>query len=312
MATTTTVSSNYVGKAAGAIIGAAFKEADTLRLGLVTVAENVNYKLNLRKIAYTDGTVDYSCGFVPQGAVVLSEKQIEPKKVMNPIQVCKEDFRQTWSEDQGGASASNPNMPSDIGEAIQMQVLSSQGEKLDEEIWSGLNATSGEIGDGFLVQWAADGDVVKVGNGITNTGHVVIESTVEADIKLALAAIPIALRRRNDLKVIVSPDVYQAYMFYLISKGVANDGNTDTKQTKFGKYDLIEVNGLSDDTICVYSKENLVFATGLQGDHNQLTTVDEDEIGLLTGNVRGKLVYNGGMGYYNSEDIVYFDVTATG
>ena len=63
MATTVNTTSNYSGKVAGGIIGAAFKEADTLRLGLVTVADNVNYKYNLRKILYADGTVDYTCGF---------------------------------------------------------------------------------------------------------------------------------------------------------------------------------------------------------------------------------------------------------
>lgn len=310
MATTNTVNSNYAGKEAGAIIGAAFKEADTLRLGLLTVMENVNYKANLRKIRYTDGTVDYTCGFTPEGAVVLSEKTIEPKKVMNPIQICKEDFRQTWSEDQGGASASNPNLPADEAEAMQMQILASQAEKVDEEIWSGLNATNGEIGDGFIVQFAADANIIKDGNGITAPGHSVTESTVEADIKLALAAIPRALRRRKDLVVAVSPDVFQAYGFYLISKGIANDGVADEKQTKFGKYMMTEVNGLPDDTIVIYAKSNMIFATGLKSDHNQLTLVDEDEIGLLTGNVRGKLVYNGGMGYYNSEEIVYLDLTA--
>ena len=310
MATTNTVSSNYAGKEAGAIIGAAFKEADTLRLGLVTVAENVNYKMNLRKIRYTDGTVDYSCGFVPQGAIVLSEKTIEPKKVMNPLQICKEDFRQTWSEDKMGASASNPNMPSDVGEAMQMEILASQAEKVDEEIWSGQNAVNGEIGDGLIVQFAADANIIKDGNGVTAPGHSVSESTVEADIKLALAAIPVALRRRKDLIVAVSPDVFQAYSFYLISKGIANDGVADEKQTKFGKYTLTEVNGLPDDTIVVYAKDNVVFATGLQADFNELTMVDEDEIGLLTGNVRGKIVYNGGVGYYNSEEIVYLDLTA--
>lgn len=62
MATTTNVSSNYAGKVAGGIIGAAFKEGSTLSLGVLTVAENVNYKMNLRKIAYADGTVNYSCG----------------------------------------------------------------------------------------------------------------------------------------------------------------------------------------------------------------------------------------------------------
>ena len=138
MATTTTVSSNYAGKVAGSIIGASFKEADTLRLGLLTVAENVNYKMNLRKVAYADGTTDYACGFTPDGTITLSEKELAIKKVMNPFQVCKEDFRQTWSEDSMGASASNPNAPADIMEAISMEVLSSQASKVDDEIWSGV------------------------------------------------------------------------------------------------------------------------------------------------------------------------------
>ncbi len=42
MATNVTVASNYAGRAAGEIIGASFKEADALRLNLVTIAENVN------------------------------------------------------------------------------------------------------------------------------------------------------------------------------------------------------------------------------------------------------------------------------
>ena len=310
MATTTTVNSNYVGKVAGDIIGAAFKEADTLRLGLVTVAENVNYKYHLRKIRYTDGTVDYTCGFAPEGAIVLSEKTIEPKKVMNPFQICKEDFRQTWSEDSMGASASNPNAPSDIMEAIQVEVLSEQAEKVDAEIWTGTAATNGEIGDGFLVQFAADAAIIKDGNGVTAPGHSVSESTVEADLKLALNAIPREVRRSKTLTVAVSPDVFQAYSFYLISKGIANDGTADEKQVKFGKYMLTEVNGLPDNTILVYDKKNLIFATGLKADHNELTIVDEDEIGLLTGQVRGKMVYSGGMGYYNPEEIVWLTLTA--
>jgi hypothetical protein len=308
MATTLTVSSNYVGKEAGAIIGAAFKEADTLRLGLLTMAENVNYKYNLKKIRYTDGTTDYTCGFTPAGAVVLSEKQIIPEKLMNPLQVCKEDFRQTWSEDALGASAHNANAPADIMEAIQMEVLASQAEKIDTDIWTGLAATDGEFG-GYIEQFTADGNIIKDGNGVTGPGHAVTESTVEADIKLALAAIPVALRRKP-VEVIVSPDVFQAYAFYLISKGIANDGVADEKQTKFGKYTLTEVNGLPDNTIIVFEKKNMIFATGLQADFNELSFVDEDEIGLLTGLVRGKMVYNAGVGYYNSEEIVWLLLTS--
>lgn len=308
MATTNTVNSQYVGKVAGAIIGQAFKESTTLSSNVITVAENVNYKYNLRKIAYTDGTVDYSCGFVPAGAVVLSEKVITPKKVMNSLQICKEDFRQTWSEDSMGASASNVNAPSDIFEAIQVELLASQAEKLDDDIWNGLYASNGEIGDGFIVQFAADGSVIKANNGITAIGAATTESNVEANLKVALNAIPLSLRRKN-VNILVSANVAQAYNFYLISKGISWNGTTDDKPMKFGRYDLVEISGLPDDTIICAEQKNLIFATGLQGDHNQLELVDEDEIGLLTGNVRGKLVYNGGVGYYNPAEIVWLLTT---
>ena len=43
MATTVTVTSNYAGKEAGEIVGQAFKEADTIAKGFVTVFPNVNF-----------------------------------------------------------------------------------------------------------------------------------------------------------------------------------------------------------------------------------------------------------------------------
>jgi len=309
MATTTTVSSNYAGKEAGAIIGASFKEADTLRLGLISVSENVNYKMNLRRLRYTDGTTDYSCGFTPAGAIVLNEKQLVIEKLMNPIQVCKEDFRQTWSEDSMGASASNPNAPADILEAISLEVLSSQAEKIDTDIWTGAAATAGEF-SGLLAQFAADDNVIKANNGIVPSGNAITEATVEAELKKALAAIPTSIRRK-DLTVAVSPDVFQAYWFYLVSKGIANDGTADEKQVRFGRYTVTEVNGLPDNTIVIFEKKNVVFATGLQADFNELSFIDEDEIGLLTGMVRGKMVYGAAVGYYNSEDIVWYLSTET-
>ena len=308
MATTTNVSSNYAGTAAGQIIGAAFKEGSTLGMNVLTVAENVNFKFNLRKIAYADGTVDYTCGHAPAGTITLSEKVITPKKVKNDFDVCKEDFRQTWSEPLEGASAWNPNAPSDIMEAISMEVLSSQAAKVDDDIWNGLDATAGEIGDGFIVQFAADGDVIKANNGITAIGAATTEANVEANLKIALNAIPVPLRKKQ-VQVLVSSNVFQAYTFYLISKGISWNGTADAKMAKFGKYDLMEIQGLPDDTIICAEKKNLVFATGLNADFNELRLVDEDSIGLMTGQVRGKIVYNGGVGYYNADEIVWLLTT---
>jgi len=309
MATVTTVSSNYAGKEAGAIIGASFKEADTLRLGLLTVAQNVNYKLNLRRIRYTDGTVDYSCGFTPEGAITLNERILEPKKLMNPIQVCKEDFRATWSEDAEGSSAHNDTLAADIRDAIMAEVLADTAERTDNLIWVGDGSTAGEF-DGLITLWDADSDVIKANDGIVPIGAAITESNVEAELKKVLNAVPVRLRRKN-LVVAVASNVFQAYTFYLVSKGIANDGNGEEKQARFGKYTLTEVNGMPDNAIAIFETKNVLFGTGLLADHNELRMVDEDEIGLLTGMVRGKMVYNAGVQYYNSEDIVYYLSTTT-
>jgi len=295
MATTTTVSSNYAGKDAGMIIGQAFKTIDTIEKGAVTIAENVNHKLSLRKIAYTDGTTAYTCGFAPAGAIVLNENVIEPFKFKNDFDVCKEDFRATWSDGIMGGGASNPTAPSDVMDAIQAEVLGAIGEKLESDIW-----TSSSNFDGFITLFDADADVNK-----PTADAVVSEANVLSDyLKPALNDLPIALRNK-DLVFAVSPDVAQAYGFYLSTQGIVyGNGNSDFALA-FGRHTLTILNGLPENTVVIYEKKNLVFATGLTADHNQVALVDEDEIGLLTGKVRGKVVYNVGVGYYNPSEIVY-------
>lgn len=297
MATTVAVTSNYAGKEAGAIIGKTFKEADTLRLGLVTIAPNVGFKLNMRRVRYTDGTTGYSCGFDPQGTITLNERVLEPVKLKNDLQICKEDFRATWSQETMGASASNPNAPADIMEAIQVEVLGQTAEDVDSKIWNGDSANPDEW-DGFLKLFLADASVIDVDI------DAVTEANVVAQLKLALGAIPIALRRKT-VNVMVSPDVFQFYSFSLTTPAITNGLGAEEKQMKFGRYTLTEVNGLPVNTIVIAEAKNLLFGTGLEADFNQLSMVDEDEVGLLTGQIRMKMVYSGGVQYYNSEEIVW-------
>ena len=295
MATTTTVSSNYSGRDAGVIIGQAFKTIDTIEKNAVTIAENVNYKLSLRKIAYTDGTTAYTCGFAPAGTIVLNENLIEPFKFKNDFDVCKEDFRATWSDGIMGAGAANSTAPSDIMDAIQAEVLGAIGEKLETDIWQ-----SSTNFDGFITQFIADGDVNKP----TADAAVSEANVLTKYLKPALAALPIALRNK-ELVYAVSPDVAQYYAFYLSTQGITYGNGNNDFALAFGRHTLTVLNGLPANTVVIYERKNLVFATGLTADHNQVAMVDEDEIGLLTGKVRGKVVYNVGVGYYNPEEIVF-------
>lgn len=299
MATTTTVTSNYAGKEAGAIVGQAFKEANTISSGFITTFENVNFKLNLRKILLTGGKRAYTCGFVPTGAITLSEKVLEPKKFKDDFSVCKEDFRQQWSEESMGASAGNDNAPKDIMDAVLVEKLAQTAEELDDNIWNGTSVNADEF-DGYLKLFLADAEVIDI-----NLTDAITETNVETKLKLALAAIPVEIRNKS-VKVGVSSNVMQAYYFYLISKGISNGlGGDANSTTKFGKYTLEELSALPDNTIVIAEPKNLLFATGLLADHNQVTMSDEDEIGLLTGLIRGTMVYNAGVGYYNGAEIVW-------
>ena len=294
----TTIQSFYAGKEAGGIIGQAFKEGETLSKGLVRVYENINFKLNLRKINYTDGTTPYSCGFTPSGDIDLSEKVLEPLKFKNDIEVCKEDFRQTWSEDLEGASAFNVNLASDIENAIIVEVLGQHAQKIDNQIWNGDSSQAGEF-DGFIKMFEADADVIKA------NGAVITKDNVLDALMVALEATPVSIRNSNDLKVVVSADVYQAYNFYLVSQGVINGlGGADMPVT-FAGYTMERVSGLAPNTIVIYERDNLIFGTGLLGDHNELRVKDMDD-SLMDGNVRMKMVYNAGVQYYNPAEIVYF------
>lgn len=305
MATTNTVSSNYAGKAAGEIIGASFKEADTLANNLVTLAPNVGSKLNMRRIRYTDGTTAYSCGHTPAGAFVFDERVLEPVKLKNDLDVCKEDFRATWSDDSMGASAWNINDPADIMAAIQTEVLSETAEEVDRKIWTGDSANPDEW-DGFIPLFDADAGVIKAGNGITQSGNAITKATVLAEFDLATSAIPHALRKKQ-LVFAVDYNTFDVYQKALIDAGVTNGLGGDANTTAvYGRYTINAVGGLDANTIVIYEAKNLLFGTGLQEDFNELKFVDEDEIGLLTGLVRGKMVYSGGCQYYNSEDIVWY------
>lgn len=305
MATTLTVNSNYNGTVAGEIIGKAFKEADTLRLGLVNVLPDIDFKVSIRKIEYANGRQDYACGFTPQGAVTLSEVTLEPKKIKNEFEICKEDLRQIWSSATMGFSAHNDSMPSDVEQALIGEVLADTAEATDADIWSGTDV-NGQF-QGFIPLFEADGNVIKAGNGIVDGAAAIDETNVESELKKVLNAIPVNMRRKS-LNVVVSPDVYQAYSFYLISKGIADNGTADEKQVKFGKYTLTEVNGLPENTIVVYETKNLNFGTGLLSDHNELRIKDMDESDL-SGQVRYKMVYTAGVQYVRPEEIVFYQPT---
>lgn len=298
MATTVTSTSNYSGKEAGKIIGKAFKEAVTISSGFINLNQNVNFKLNLRKIEVTGGRRAYTCGFVPAGAVLLSEKVLEPKKFKDDFELCLEDFRNQWNDGDLGESAWNDGDMKVIMDAILAEKLAQEAEEIDKNIWQGDDTDPTEF-DGYLKLFAADAEVIKV------NGAVITETNVEAELKKAIAAVPTAILNKP-LKIGVSSNIITAYSFLLISKGILNGLGGDANTTlKIGKWNLIELPGLPDNNMVIAEQKNLEFGTGSTADFNEIRMVNTNET-LLDGKVRGSMVYNAGVEYYNGEEIVWY------
>lgn len=304
MATILTVNSNYAGSAAGEIVGKAFKEASTIKNGLVTVLPDIDFEISLRKISYADGRVNYACGFTPTGAVTLSEKLLTPKKIKNEQQICKEDLRQIWSSATMGFSAHNDVMPADVETALLTEILGDTAEAVDAEIWQGLAATSGSIG-GFIEKFVADGDVIKANDGIVPLAAAITKSNVIAEIEKVLNATPVQIRGKADLIFAVSSNVALAYTQALVAAGINNGFGGVELALQYGSYKLTVIEGLPDNTFVVYQKKNLYFGTGLLSDHNEVRIKDMDETDL-SGYVRYKMVYTGGVQYINGEEVVYY------
>jgi hypothetical protein len=298
MATETTVNSSYAGTVAGEIIGKAFKEADTIQRNLVTVLPNIPVKQVIRKIDYGNGRTDYSCGFTPAGSVTLDEVILEPKKIKNEAELCKEDFRNVWDTASMGFSAHNDNMPVDEEGALLVEILADTAQATDANIWTGDATNDGEF-DGFIPAFLGDATVIDV------TAVAVTKANVISKIEAVMAAVPTALRRKTDLVFAVSSDVALFYQQALVSAGISNGLGGNDMQLRYGNYVLEIINGLPDSTMVVYQKKNLYFGTGLLSDHNEIRVKDMDDTDL-SGTVRYKMVYTAGVQYVRGAEVVLY------
>jgi hypothetical protein len=299
MATTTTVNSSYAGTVAGEIVGKAFKEADTIARNLVTILPNIAVKQVIRKIDYGNGRQDYSCGFAPSGSVTLDEVILEPKKIKNEAELCKEDFRNVWDTASMGFSAHNDNMPVDEESALLVEILADTAQATDSDIWVGDATDDGHF-DGFIPKFLLDATVIDVATPVAIT-----KANVLAKIEATMNLVPIALRRKTDLVFAISNDVALAYQQNLVGAQITNGfGGTDL-QLKYGTYTFEIINGLPESTMVVYQKKNLYFGTGLLSDNNEVRIKDMDDTDL-SGTVRYKMVYTAGVQYVRGSEIVLY------
>ena len=308
MATTTSITTTYAGEFAGKYISAALLSADTIEGGGITVKPNVKYKEVMKKLA-TDAIVkNATCDFADTSTVTLTERILQPEEFQVNLELCKKDFRSDWEAVQMGYSAYD-QLPPAFADFMIGHVAAKVAEKMETNIWQGVNATAGEF-DGFEVLWEADADVIDV------TGTTVTAANVITELGKVVDAIPSTLYGKEDMYIYVSQNVARAYVRALGgfaanglgAAGINNQGTTwfNGGDLAFDGVKLFVASGLSDNTMAAAQKSNLFFGTGLLSDAQEVKLLDMADLDGSQ-NVRVIMRFTAGIQYGLGSEIVLYN-----
>ena len=308
--TVTPITSTYAGEFAGKYVSAALLSGNTLANNLITVKPNVKYKEVMKKVASTGLVKNGACDFSGQADVLtLTERILQPEEFQVNLELCKKDYVQDWEAVQMGYSAINETLPPSFSDFLIGHVSAKVAQKIEQNIWTGTNATDGEF-DGFLTTLGADTDVVDVTGTASTAANVIEEMGKIAD------AIPTSVYGAEDLTIYLSPNMYRNYIralggFAAAGVGANGTNNQGTQWYSRGsglQFDGIEVvmaQGLTNNDAVAAEKSNLFFGTGLLSDHNEVNVLDMADLDGSQ-NVRIVMRCTAGIQHAIGSDIVLY------
>jgi hypothetical protein len=308
MATTTSITTTYAGEFAGKYISAALLSGKTLAEGNISIVPNVKFKQVMKKVA-TDGIVkDGTCDFTDTSTLTLTERILQPEEFQVNLELCKKDFRSDWEAVSMGYSAFD-NLPPKFSDFLIAHVADKVAQKMEQNIWTGTNATAGEF-DGFITTLGADGDVNDVTGTASTSANVIAELGKIAD------AIPTAVYGAEDLNIYLPSNMYRNYIRALGGFGAAGLGaaGTNAQGTQwynngnalsFDGIKVVNAPGLSDNDAVAAQASNLFFGTGLMSDQNEVKVIDMADLDGSQ-NVRVVMRFTAGIQHAIGGDIVLY------
>jgi hypothetical protein len=308
------VTSTYAGEAASGYIAAALLSARTLDNKLVTIMPNVKYKSVIQKLDVSGIVQDASCDFVTSGSVALSERILEPKELQVNLELCKQEFVDSWEALQLGFSAFD-EIPKNFNDYLISYVGGKVAEATETSIWQGAAATNGQFG-GF--QTALSASIAAGGAGAVisaKSGSIVISGSVTSanvldKLNSVVNTIPDTVYGKEDLFLYVSTDVAKAYQQALAGGAVGANGwnnqmNVGEKPFNFNGIEIVWCPGMSASKIVAAQKSNLFFGTGLLSDYNEVRVLDMANIDGSQ-NYRIIMRYTAGTQFGIGQDIVFY------
>jgi len=313
LATTTSVTTTYSGQFAGEYVAAALLSATSLEAGGLTIKPNVKYKTTLKKLATSGLLKDATCDFDATGAITLTEKVCEPKRIHMNLQVCKDDYRNDWEAESMGFSA-HDNLPKNFSDYLLGHVMASVASQVEQNIWTGDSSNDGEI-NGIETEIALDANLPAAQEV---SGAAVSASTIIVELRKITAAIPDRVYGQDGLKIYCSKAIIKAYIGALgghVAAGVGGSGTLDQGtqwytdgSLTFDGIPLFMASGMTSTVAIATTQDNLVFACGLMNDQQEVKVLDMADIDL-SDNVRIAMKFTGVATYIHPEDMVTYGIT---
>jgi hypothetical protein len=300
MATTQNINSQFNGALAGEIFVQAFKKADTINKGAITVLPNVIGSGYLPKLNYSASLAPYSCGFDATGTVTYTDKEVATKKYEIKHELCKDEFHQTFQAQAAGLFGAANEIPATIQDAILLAMVENMGALVDTQIWQGTGVTGSFAG--LCAQFEGDGDLVLGTNKLAGTVSTV--ANVQTELSKVYLAIPDAIADDADVVIAVAPNVARNYKLSQVGNYMVGTPVGD-KELDYIGVPVLSIAGLPANRMVAYRRKNLGFLTGLEADLNNVSVKDMDESDL-SGNIRTKIVFSAGVGYSFGSEIVYY------
>ena len=313
MATTTNITSSYVGEFASKFVSAALLSANSLENGGLTILPNIKYKQTLPKMAIDGILKDATCDFTATSTVTLTERILTVEDFQVNLQLCKKDYHSTFLGMEQGFSAHDV-LPKSFADYLIALVAAKVAATVETNIWSGATATSGAF-DGFEVLLAADA-ALPAANEVA--GAAVSSATIIVELGKIVDAIPAALYGQEGLRIYASRAIVKAYIRALGGFGTSGLGGNGVNaqgtqwytdgSLSFDGIPIFMASGMTSTVaICTYP-ENLFFGCGLLSDTNEVKVIDMSDVDGSQ-NVRVVMHMAMGIQYANVTDIVTYGIT---
>jgi hypothetical protein len=305
--------STYAGEAAAGYIAAALLSARTLDNKLVTIMPNVKFKSVIQKLDVSGIVQDASCDFTTSGSVAISERILEPKELQVNLQLCKQEFVDSWEALQLGFSAFD-EIPKSFNDYLVSYVGGKVAEATEEAIWAGTNINGQFLGfqSALSASIAAGGTgaVLAAKSGSTIISGSITSANVLDVMNSVVNTIPDTVYGKEDLLLYVGTGVAKAYQQALAGGAVGANGwnnqlNVGEKPFNFNGIEIVLCPGMDASKIVAAQKSNLFFGTGLMSDYNEVRVLDMANIDGSQ-NYRIIMRYTAGTQFGVGSDIVYY------